>query len=75
MEAILSKEEASTKKYFYKAIGMKKWEEIEDLSMALAELSSQITLYVSMVEPKQCESFIKKYRKIPKDITEINLGD
>lgn len=36
LEAILSKDDIQSKKFFYKTIGMNKWEAVEDLSVALA---------------------------------------
>lgn len=54
---------------------MKKWEQIDDLSIALAELTTEIIVYIAGVAEKDVDAFCKKHKKIPKDISEINVGD
>lgn len=54
---------------------MKDWQELEDYSLALTEISSSILMFLVCIPLAEKDIFLKAHKKVPKDATEANLGD
>ena len=60
---------------FYKTIGMKRWQLLDDPCFLFTELTSDILVYLICLPKKEKDTFLKSHQRNPRDVTEINLGD
>ena len=71
----ITEEELQSKIVYYKTIGMKTWEEVDDVSMLFAELTSEVLVFLVCLSEDQKEAFQKAHQRQAKSVTEVNLGD
>lgn len=60
---------------FYKTVWLDKWEELDSTEIMFNELTAEVNIFLCYLDKDDAEEFRKVYGKVPKDISEINLGD
>lgn len=71
----VSEKDIEKKTIFFKTIGMKRWQLLDDPSYLFAELSSELMIFLVCLSEDEKELFQKNHQKSPKDPTEVNSGD
>jgi hypothetical protein len=71
----IQKADLPGKRVYYKTIEMVKWEPIPDLDYMFSELTTDVVIFVVYIDLSIEETFKKHHIRIPKHISEINVGD